>query len=134
MTRMRMITVRQPWAYAIVNGLKDVESRDYRPFHEGPVLVVAANRPDANAEITGVPPIQTLPRGAAVGVVDIVGCETESESTWAGSAPFHWQLANARRIEPIPWRREAGLAQLEDGELIRIDEALTEAGHLAVAR
>jgi hypothetical protein len=131
---MRMMTLRQPYAYAAVNGLKDVESRDSRPFHSGPVLVVAASRPDLNANASGLPPILTLPRSMAVGVVDIVGCETESDSEWARDLPFHWVLANARRIEPIPWRREPGLAQLEDGELVRIDEALAEAGHLAVTR
>jgi hypothetical protein len=48
---MRILTVRQPWAWAIIHGGKDVENRvrniagDYR----GPVAIHAAQREDTSA-------------------------------------------------------------------------------------
>lgn len=137
-----MITLRQPYTFAVVNGIKTVESRDSRPFHEGPVLVVAASRPDLDLEFglarpgeAAIPAVQMLPRRVASGVVDIVGCVTEHHSPWADpKMPFHWQFENPRPFrESIPFRRAAGLATLDDDELIRINEALTTAGHEAVS-
>ncbi len=51
MGEMRILTVRQPWAWAIVHGGKDVENRvrniagDYR----GPVAIHVAQQEDVNA-------------------------------------------------------------------------------------
>ena len=81
---MRILTVRQPWAHAIIRLGKDVENRprniagDYR----GPVAIHAGLKPfsargEASqriAEITGYRPLMMLPSqyGAIIGVVDLV--------------------------------------------------------------
>ena len=38
---MRCLTVRQPWAWAIVAGLKSIENRSRRTTHRGPLLIHA---------------------------------------------------------------------------------------------
>lgn len=82
---MRILTVRQPWAWAIIHGGKDVENRvrniagDYR----GPVAIHAAKVNDVEAwaamgrtnlaaygRAMSVP--ESLIGGAIIGVVDIV--------------------------------------------------------------
>lgn len=83
MSEMRILTVRQPWAWALIHGGKDVENRvrniagDYR----GPVAIHAAlgvGTPDEfNANTYRVarlgPPVPFgLTLGAVIGVVDLV--------------------------------------------------------------
>ncbi|MBC9954923.1 ASCH domain-containing protein [Leucobacter sp. cx-42] len=85
---MRVMTVRQPWAWAIIHGHKDVENRirniagDYR----GPVAIHAAKSGDYGAlsdpelaaavqrhsEVTGEQwRYEDLPRGVILGVVTL---------------------------------------------------------------
>jgi len=81
---MRILTVRQPWAWAIIHGGKDVENRvrniagDYR----GPVTIHAGLAYDLDATICPPPlyaPVAVdedgshmRPAGAILGVVDLV--------------------------------------------------------------
>lgn len=76
MTETRILTVRQPWAWAIIHGGKDVENRvrnlagDYR----GPVAIHAALRDARMAPaVVWYDYDEKLPvRGAIIGVVDLV--------------------------------------------------------------
>lgn len=104
MSEMRIMTVRQPWAWAIIHGGKDVENRvrnivgDYRgpvaihvaianaafqrsettPHHEKPLgAMMRANR-DIVAEGETWPWYEN--RGAIIGVVDLVGSHVVKES------------------------------------------------------
>ena len=38
---MRALSIRQPWAWLIVNGHKDIENRSWRTKYRGPFLVHA---------------------------------------------------------------------------------------------
>jgi ASCH domain len=37
---MKVIVIRQPWAWLIVNGIKDIENRSWRTRYRGPLLSV----------------------------------------------------------------------------------------------
>jgi ASCH domain len=52
LTRLRALSVRQPWALLIVNGLKGVENRPRRAHHRGPLLIHTASSLDGYAENT----------------------------------------------------------------------------------
>lgn len=39
---MKAISIRQPWAWLIVNGFKDIENRSWRTKYRGPVLIHAS--------------------------------------------------------------------------------------------
>lgn len=81
---MRIITVRQPYAWAIIHGGKDVEnrSRNIAGDYRGPVAIHAGARPlpfdDPSREFiarqTGRFPLVEHPSqlGAIIGVVDLV--------------------------------------------------------------
>lgn len=85
MTEMRILTVRQPWAWAIIHGGKDVENRvrNLAGAYRGPVAIHAGLAWD-NAggmriwEINKIeiPPFETSgvwdTHGAILGVVDLV--------------------------------------------------------------
>ncbi|WP_205683910.1 hypothetical protein [Cryobacterium aureum] len=79
--------MKQPWAWAIVHGGKDVENRvrnlagDYR----GPVAIHAGLTPDTSAQ--GLWPVGELipaaawqARGAIIGVVDLAGVHRTTDT------------------------------------------------------
>lgn len=93
---MRAITVRQPWAWAIVHGGKDVEnrSRNIAGSYRGPVAIHAGLAFDNQAADTS-PFVQAwhevwptkhpatcdpriVPQGAIIGVVDLVDAHPAS--------------------------------------------------------
>jgi hypothetical protein len=39
---MKALSIRQPWAWLIVNGYKDIENRSWATKFRGPVLIHAA--------------------------------------------------------------------------------------------
>lgn len=132
---MRILTVRQPWAWAIIHGGKNVENRvrniagDYR----GPVLIHAALRvaaDGANEVVWGawIDSGDSLVKGAIIGVVDLVavhsvdsvGCMAAIPdcSPWAEKTPgmHHLRFENPRALdEPIPYTGALGLRKTDFG-------------------
>jgi hypothetical protein len=47
---LKALAVRQPWAWLIVNGFKDIENRSRRIHHRGPLLIHASLSRDNYAE------------------------------------------------------------------------------------
>lgn len=43
---IRALTVRQPWASDIVDGVKTIEVRSRHTHHRGPLVIHASARPD----------------------------------------------------------------------------------------
>ena len=141
MTAARILTVRQPWAWAVIHGGKTVENRvrniagDYR----GPVLIHAAKAMptpdewngagDVIASITGNRPLIVPPSqlGAIIGVVDLVDvhrplwdytCDGGHAvcSPWGevDGWPYHLVFENPRAlVEPIPYRGALGLRKTD---------------------
>ena len=96
------ISVRQPWAWLIVNGFKPIENRTWYSTRRGPVLIHAglAMTRDAHEsclifcrsigvlgrEINGrrliIPAYEELERGGIVGSATITACVSEHDSDW----------------------------------------------------
>lgn len=117
---MKALTVRQPWAWAIVAAGKDVENRSRRTHHRGWIVIHAGlARPPSHARLPqGVrkPKPEELVRGAASGVARLVDCVEKSRSKWFGGAPFGWVLKGARRLpKPIRCKGALGLWTVSPG-------------------
>jgi hypothetical protein len=96
---MKALSVRQPWAWANVHGLKTVENR-WRPTrHRGP-LVIHASRSlrYLGQDYAGLLPPDQLDFGALVGVVEVVGCVPRADVHGDPFAlgPWCWLLVRAR--------------------------------------
>lgn len=82
--------MRQPWAWAIIMGYKDVENRGTRMNHRGPLLIHAAKQMDADGFqlLWELGVYRKLPDdlflGGLIGSVEIIDCVTNSDSPWAG--------------------------------------------------
>jgi len=123
-TPIPALSVRQPWAWLIVLGYKDVENRTWRTRYRGPLLIHAAKtmlRQDyvecaLFARAAGlrlgrricVPAIEELPRGGIVGQAFLSACVSRSCSPWF-VGPWGWLLEEAGPLPFSPCRGSLGL-------------------------
>ena len=120
---MKALTVRQPWASAIIWAGKDVENRSRPSSCRGRLWIHAGLRLEAADVLPAGTPV---PRGAIIGYVTLTGCVQGSASPWAIPGYWHWQLADPVALaEPIPARGALGLWQLPP-ELIGLAGYLAE--------
>lgn len=110
---MKVLTVKQPWAWALLSGGKDVENRMWYTNHRGFLAIHAGASMDPNWETvmpSGIVVPEPLPHSAIVGIVEVVDCIRNSGSKWAQPGCWHWLLAaNPRRIKPYPTPGQLGL-------------------------
>jgi hypothetical protein len=118
---MKALSVRQPWAWAIVTGIKKVENRSRPTRHRGPLVIHASRsrrylKADYAALLPNLPPIEQLEFGALVGVVEVVGCvpvaEVEGDPFAVG--PWCWVLAGARQVRSIPFKGQVGIFRVPE--------------------
>lgn len=111
---MKAISIRQPWAWLILNAGKDIENRDWPTKFRGRILIHASKgmTRDEYEEGQGLgaelPPFEALERGGIVGSVEIVGCITESTSSWF-LGRYGFQLANPEKLPFRPYRGQLGI-------------------------
>jgi hypothetical protein len=123
------ISIRQPWAWAIINAGKDIENRDWKTSVRGPVCIHAA-KGMAEREWEGAmsfiddafprPLVSQLGRrrsaqgsdearrGGIIGVADIVDCVEASDSPWFFGR-YGFILRNVRPVSFIPVKGALGL-------------------------
>lgn len=113
MINMPALSVRQPWAWAIIHCGKDIENRTWWTNRTGRILIHAGKvldgKPDdvletcaawaREAGIAAPQSILDLHTGGIVGAVDIVGCVNDSPSKWF-IGPYGLQLRNPT---PLPF-------------------------------
>ena len=46
----RALSIRQPWAWLILNGYKDLENRTWRTDYRGPLLIHAGMRVETDKD------------------------------------------------------------------------------------
>lgn len=139
---MRVLTVRQPWAWAIIHGGKDVENRvrNIAGNYRGPIAIHVGKQwaPEDSGTVILTPKEVAEAircKGHIIGVVDLVGvheggtagCFPDVDdptklmwcSPWAILGKFHLELANPRPVEPIPYRGALGLRTITDPDVLK---------------
>jgi hypothetical protein len=132
-TVMKALTVRQPYANAIVHGEKRTENRSQRTHYRGALLIHAALAPHgsgvASAELGGDGwPDQ---RGAIIGVAELADCHRATDSCctpWGFTGYWHWQLGKVTALaQPVPAKGKLGLWTPDDDVLAAVQAQLQEA-------
>jgi hypothetical protein len=146
---MQVLSVRQPWAWAIARGHKNVENRTWDTTYRGLLTIHASLRMDPESVKT--PQVRDLgwdpadPMTATGGIVALVTlddiCTTSKAGrpcdcgSWAEPGACHWQLSNPRPLpEPIMTLGQpglwvpvpavlAGLAKMMPGEALTASRA-----------
>ena len=134
---MKVLSVRQPWAYLIVAGYKPVENRRWSTTYRGPLLIHASitTQPDdfpvqrewiktlneyliAGDESPIVIP-DDLPRGAIVGSVNLTDVWDKKKFERPGirwfEGPYGFKMDDAVQFhQPIPYRGSLGIQWAHD--------------------
>jgi len=122
---VKALSIKQPWAWLIVNGFKDIENRNWSTMFRGriyvhaglshdelvkEVILFALNRlPNSQAsEFAFAITLKRMVFGAIIGEVDIIDCVTSSQSPWF-TGPYGFVLSNPVLYpEPIPCKGRLG--------------------------
>lgn len=117
---MIALSIRQPWAWHILNSGKDIENRDWPTRFRGRVLIHAskgmtrAEYEDGQDPLWAhagptieLPPIERLERGGIVGSVEIVDCVMASDSPWF-CGRFGFVLRDPQPLPFVPWKGRLG--------------------------
>ena len=114
----------QPYAWLIVTGHAEVDSRTWAPPEKRigeRIAIHASKRKLTRAEFEDfVESMKTLgitnyPQspddfdyGCLLGTVIIKGVTKKSKSYWAANGYYHWLLKAPKRIAPIPYKGQRG--------------------------
>jgi hypothetical protein len=100
-----VLSVRQPWAWALVAGHKDVENRTWQTRQRGLLAIHAGRQPDQGGyrfcEQMGVEVPEDLAFGAVIGAVELLDVVRGHASPWAEHESFNWVIGRAFAITPI---------------------------------
>lgn len=127
---MKVLTVKNPWAWAIIHAGKDVENRTWAPptaMIGQQIAIHASQKADTldavircrvlayhHSDILLDPRSIEATNGHIIGVVTLLRIG-ETNSPWAEIMCRHWVLGNPIALpEPIPYRGALGLWTLPD--------------------
>ena len=122
------LSIRQPYAWAIIKGAKDVENRTWRLNYRGRLYIHAGLKPypedvveDVVARVAkqlGIPLEDALSdyrqhaetaRGAIIGSVTMFGCAVSHDSAWFEEGRFGFLLRDPEPFtKPIPAKGNRG--------------------------
>jgi hypothetical protein len=137
---MKILSVRQPWAWLIVAGHKDIENRKWYTNHRGPLLIHASKAMDPEdfpmqrewIKQSGIVIPEDLPRGAVVGAATLTDVHDWASPPYTGfvpgqvkyspspwfEGPFGFKMEYAVPFyEPIPYRGQLGIREASDANL-----------------
>ena len=117
---MIALSIRQPWAWMIVHGWKDIENRQWSTRFRGRFLVHASKGMTAEEyrealyvarsirrDIEEMPSFTEIERGGIIGSVELVDCVRQSESRWF-YGPWGFVLAAPTASPFLPCRGQLG--------------------------
>ena len=130
---MKAISIRQPWAWLILNAGKDIENRDWPTSYRGPILIHASkgmtrdeyddavDTARAARRVLGAIPGLTMPsfanmeRGGIVDQVELVDCVQDSTSPWF-FGKYGFVLRNPKRLPFVPLKGQLGFFEVPSVE------------------
>jgi hypothetical protein len=141
---VRALSIRQPWAWLIVNGGKDIENRSWNTMHRGLVLIHASKGMKlreynealafaddaAGAARPRAPSFDMLERGGIIGAARLTSVHVPDEigSPWHVPGCFGFRL---EQVAPLPFRPYSGALGLFRVELTPAEVDALRAARLA---
>jgi hypothetical protein len=121
----KALTVRQPFAWAILLGGKDIENRGWSTNYRGPLVIHAGGA----LHDSPLPPWFKKPvpddfdMSALLGVVDLVDVVEHSRSRWF-RGEYGWVLENPRPFDLIPCKGHLRLWSLTPAQAHAVETKL----------
>jgi hypothetical protein len=116
---MKILSIRQPWAYLITQGSKDIENRVWSTKYRGPFLIHAPVNIDKKpCSEHGLDPAN-LQTGGIVGMAEITDCVQKHPSKWF-EGPYGFVLRNRQALPFTECKGGLGLRDAPKALLARL--------------
>ena len=131
---MKVLTIKQPWASLIMQGIKKYEFRSWQTKYRGDILIHSASQVDKEAMEKYSKYLTSVPTGVILGIVTITDCIKKSEdfkqillnekcdvyTEKSFEANYGWKIENIRKFKNlIKAKGKLGLWNYEiEGETI----------------
>ncbi len=121
---MKAISIKQPWASLIIEGIKDIENRNWFTNYRGRLYIHTGKRVDVQgAEFLSRlhPKYKTLIDdsmkivGGIIGYVNLIDCVTRHESEWFHGR-YGFVMSAPKKIEFRPLRGKLSVFDFEFDE------------------
>jgi hypothetical protein len=129
-TPIHYLSIRQPYAWAIISGIKDVENRDWSTNIRGRIYIHAGSNMSElewgledlkKHRVSPLPGEDELTFGAIIGSVEIVDCLERSRSLWHAPRKWGFVLANPIPLpRPIPLKANAKMQRVPEDVLRKL--------------
>jgi hypothetical protein len=117
---MRVISIRQPWAWLIIHAGKDIENRDWCTNFRGPVAIQASKYVPTPAEISEIELAMKvrirrseLQYGGVIGTAEITDCVSHHASPWFFGG-YGFVLVRPRPVRFHPLAGKLGIYDVPD--------------------
>lgn len=117
---MKVISIRQPWAWLIIHAGKDIENRDWCTNYRGPVAVHTPKFVPTQAEISKIESAMKvqirridLRYGGIIGTAEITDCVTHHDSRWFFGG-YGFVLVRPRPVRFHPLSGRLGVFDVPD--------------------
>jgi hypothetical protein len=103
---MKCLSIQQPYADLIANGIKTIECRSWQTSYRGDILICSTKKP-----------FEDYLLGHAICIVticDIVEMQREhyKQACISKLFPYAWKLINPKKINPFPIKGQQGFFEL----------------------
>jgi hypothetical protein len=119
-TKRKIISVKQPWAWCIIHGGKNVENRKWKTKHRGELWIHAGKQFDwegyAWLMSEGLPvpnDMEKFVQGGIIGKVHLISIVKNFVSKWSIPNKYHWILGNPEEIIFEPMNGNVGIFDYE---------------------
>lgn len=120
---MKAISIRNPWATDILNGIKIYEYRTWQTKHRGDLLICSS----ANPKIKGMLGGHAL---AVVNLADIIEITTDNyisfdleEKPRPGEKLFAWYLTDLRAVKPFKVKGKLNFYEVDNNLIEYVNHA-----------
>lgn len=133
---MKAISIRQPEAWLIINGMKDVENRTWATPHRGWLLIHASKKTMTKDDWTWlkelcklnnrpVPTAAEIQYGGIIGLAHLADCVEDDPSDWF-EGPIGWIMTDTQSLPFRPATGRLGLFEIPgysiDNDFLTIPE------------
>jgi hypothetical protein len=127
------LSVRQPWAWLLVNGYKDVENRNWSTNFRGDCLIHAGKSFDKdgyewikrNFNEIPLPQPDEFKRGGIVGWVRVMDCVKEYDSPWFFGR-YGFVMEGRGKLSFVPMRGQLGFFKVPERVEIMVEVVPSE--------
>ena len=120
---MKALSIREPWASLIAEGIKTIELRSWKTTYRGPLLICASRgAPSREGRAAQRRFGIGTCAGHAIAIVDLVACtpaareDAKAACCTVKEGEYAWRLENPRRIAPKPVTGRLGLFDVPNAD------------------